>query len=87
MWRDAGVRRERGGLSEASETIDRWCGYVLDRQFNDPAGWQLQNMLVVSQLTIAAALAREESRGVHLRIDFPKVDNEHWRRHLAFRRA
>jgi L-aspartate oxidase len=87
MWRDAGVRRERGGLTEASETIDRWCGYVLDRQFNDPAGWQLQNMLVVSQLTIAAALAREESRGVHLRIDYPKVDNEHWRRHLAFRRA
>jgi L-aspartate oxidase len=84
MWRDAGVRRDRAGLSEASEMIDRWCRYVLNRQFNDPAGWQLQNMLVVSQMTVAAALERQESRGVHLRVDFPSLDNEHWRRHIAF---
>ncbi|MEX0714297.1 MAG: L-aspartate oxidase [Pirellulales bacterium] len=86
MWRSAGVRRARAGLSEAQETIDRWCGYVLNRQFADPAGWQLQNMLCVARLMIAAALAREESRGVHLRVDFPEMDNQQWRRHLAFRR-
>jgi len=86
MWRNAGVRREGAGLQEAAETIEHWCSYVLIRQFNDPNGWQLQNMLCVARLMIAAALQREESRGVHLRIDFPRTDDVHWHRHISFRR-
>jgi succinate dehydrogenase/fumarate reductase flavoprotein subunit len=35
---------------------------------------------------IAAASAREESRGVHLRVDFPRLDQARWQQHLAFRR-
>lgn len=86
MWRNAGVRRDATGLGEAAETIERWRRYVLNRQFSTVVGWQLQNMLCVAQIMITAALAREESRGVHLRVDFPETDDEHWRRHLAFRR-
>ena len=41
---------------EAAENIDRWCGYVLDRQFSDVGGWELQNMLTVARLIIEAAL-------------------------------
>jgi L-aspartate oxidase len=87
MWRNAGVRRDRAGLTEAHESIEHWCSYVLNRQFNHPAGWQLQNMLCVARLMVSAALEREESRGVHLRVDFPAMDNEHWQRHIAFRRT
>jgi succinate dehydrogenase/fumarate reductase flavoprotein subunit len=43
-------------------------------------------MLTVARLVIRGALAREETRGVHVRMDFPKTDNKNWRRHLAFRR-
>lgn len=86
MWHSAGVRRDAAGLQDAAETIDRWCSYVLNRQFNSPQGWELQNMLVVSRLMVAAALEREESRGTHLRLDFPNLDNTHWRRHIEFRR-
>lgn len=86
MWRNAGVRREGAGLREALENITRWCGYVLCRQFHDPAGWQLQNMLTVAGIMVAAALKREESRGVHSRVDFPDTDNTRWRRHLTYRR-
>jgi L-aspartate oxidase len=86
MWFHAGVRRDGAGLIEAAESIDRWCRYVLVRQFADPAGWQLQNMLCVARIMVQAALEREESRGVHLRVDFPHVDNQHWRRHITFRR-
>ena len=86
MWHAAGVRRQADRLVEATTEIDRWCSYVLPRQFKEPSGWELQNMLVVSRVMIAAAKAREETRGVHLRTDFPKTDDEHWLRHLTFRR-
>jgi L-aspartate oxidase len=87
MWRNAGVRCDREGLLEAQENIDRWCRYVLPRQFNNPQGWELQNMLTVSKLMIAAALEREETRGVHVRADFPETDNQHWQRRIAFRQS
>ncbi|MEX2317923.1 MAG: hypothetical protein WD669_12270 [Pirellulales bacterium] len=44
----------------------------------------MQNMLTIASLMVDAALAREESRGVHLRTDFPLMDDAHWRRHLSF---
>ncbi|MCA9148560.1 MAG: L-aspartate oxidase [Planctomycetales bacterium] len=84
MWRSAGVRREQTQLESARQAIATWCRYVLPRQFNSPPGWELQNMLMVSYLMIQAALTREESRGVHLRTDFPNQDDAHWRRHLSW---
>ena len=86
MWYAAGVRREADRLNEAMAEIDRWCSYVLPRQFTDTLGWELQNMLVVSRVMIQAARAREESRGVHLRTDFPESNDQRWLRHLTFRR-
>ena len=35
---------------------------------------------------VATAALREESRGVHLRSDFPERDDEHWRRHTLVHR-
>jgi L-aspartate oxidase len=87
MWRAAGVRRNGPQLSDAAQTIRRWCGYVFSRQLTDPHGWELQNMLTIASLMVEAALAREESRGVHLRTDFPQTDDKNWRRHIAFTRA
>ena len=86
MWRSAGVRRNGQQLHEAAQTIENWCRYVLVRQFDQPPGWELQNMLIVAQIMVQAALSREESRGVHLRTDFPQADDQHWKRHLLFRR-
>jgi L-aspartate oxidase len=84
MWRAAGVRRNGPALQDASAAIDHWRRYVLVRQFDDAAGWELQNMLTISRLIVEAARQREESRGVHLRTDFPQLD-ERWNRHVAFR--
>jgi L-aspartate oxidase len=86
MWRNCGVRREADGLIEAAENVDRWCRYVLPRQFADPTGWELQNMLLLARLMVRAAQARQESRGSHYRTDFPGVDDEQWNRHLTERR-
>jgi L-aspartate oxidase len=87
MWRAAGVRRSGPQLADAAQTIRRWCGYVLSRQLTDPDGWELQNMLTVASLMVDAALGREESRGVHLRTDFPHTEDASWRRHITRVRA
>ncbi len=85
MWRNMGVRRDTEGLQEALASIDGWSRYVLPRQFTDPSGWELQNMLCVARLMVQAAIQREETRGSHVRVDFPKTDDEHWHRHISFR--
>ena len=84
MWRNMGVRRDAEGLAEALESINHWCRYVLPRQFADPTGWELQNMLCVGRLMIEAAIQRQETRGAQFRTDFPQTDDVHWRRHITF---
>ena len=87
MWRNVGVRRDAAGLREALDNVEHWSSYVLKQQFADPTGWELQNMLCVTRLMIAAALAREETRGCHVRTDYPDLDQENWNHHATFMRA
>lgn len=87
MWRSVGVRRDAASLRSAQESIRTWCRYVLPRQFKSPQGWELQNMLIVAHLMVEAACMRDESRGVHLRTDFPARDDDRWHRHLTWRRG
>ena len=82
MWRRAGVRRTGQGLEDALATVDQWCGYVLPRQFLDSKGWELQNLLITARLMIRTAIERTESRGVHLRSDYPEMIDPQWRVHL-----
>jgi L-aspartate oxidase len=83
MWRSAGVRRDEKSLQAALDTIDSWQRYVLASQFDNAAGWELQNMLIVAGVIVHSALKRTESRGVHLRTDFTETDDQNWRRHVS----
>ncbi|MFO7899043.1 MAG: L-aspartate oxidase [Planctomycetota bacterium] len=76
MWRNVGMVRHEQGLGRALERLAFWSGYVLERGFNTPRGWRIQNMLILARQIAKAALAREESRGVHYRADFPDSDPE-----------
>jgi L-aspartate oxidase len=62
MWDAAGVHRDRTGLLRASAELA-----VTD----EPAPGEDRDLLQVARLVVAAALAREESRGAHYRSDFP----------------
>ena len=44
-------------------------------------------MLCVSRLMIEAAIQRKETRGSHVRLDFPQTDDVHWKCHITFRRS
>jgi L-aspartate oxidase len=86
MWRKVGVERNQQRLTEAVEELEGYCRYALANPQQTIEGWELQNLLTVALMMAHAALARQESRGVHLRTDFPKLDDIHWRRHSVFQR-
>ena len=82
-----GIIRRRSELEEAlvrlaelEERVNK-VGATGGRRYNP--GWHLaldlRNMLIVSECTAMAALAREESRGGHTREDFPAMDPD-WRK-------
>lgn len=73
MWRQVGISRSESELLSARQQLDFWANYVCRRVLNEPAGWELQNMMLVSRIMTAAALERRESRGVHARSDYPET--------------
>jgi L-aspartate oxidase len=75
MWNRVGLVRDRDGLEEALSMLAVWEAKVT-------ASAQVRNMLLVGRLVAAAALQREESRGVHYRSDFPQTSPD-WQRHLV----
>lgn len=87
MWLRAGVWRDADGLAEAAESIAAWRQYVLTRQLTTPDGWELQNLLQVADVMIRSAAERTESRGVHLRSDFPTPNDTAWRRRVLIGRG
>jgi L-aspartate oxidase len=63
MTAQAGVLRSAESLAAAATS----CSGKVDG--DDPASWELRNLVTVGQALCAAALAREESRGAHTRTD------------------
>ena len=72
MWRNVGIERNGATLGDVAEMCEFWGRYTLDKVFDDPFGWETQNMLQVASVIVASALDREESRGCHRRRDFPE---------------
>lgn len=65
MWDAAGLHRDGARLAAAAAEL---------AATTDPAGpvsGEDANLLTLARLVVAAALAREESRGAHFRSDFP----------------
>jgi len=85
MWRHVGIERNSEDLAAAERTVDSWCSYVMDREFDTPEGWQLQDMLTLAKVIIVSARRRTETRGVHSRGDFPDIC-EQWQHHSSIRR-
>jgi L-aspartate oxidase len=80
MTERAGVLRSRAGLASGARALGDLAGRTTDDA--DVSAWETTNLLTVSTALLAAAAAREETRGSHWREDFPARDDEHWARHV-----
>jgi L-aspartate oxidase len=69
----AGAEHELATLAKSTES-----GHAEPQ----PAAWEASNLLHLGQVLTAVAALREETRGGHLRSDFPERDDEHWLGHL-----
>ncbi|MBL8762772.1 MAG: L-aspartate oxidase [Phycisphaerae bacterium] len=87
MWRNAGIERAGPRLRDVAEMIDFWARYTLDKIFDEPRGWQIQNMLTVAALIARSAAWRAESRGCHWRTDYPGESRPEFHLHDQWRRG
>lgn len=87
MSRNVAIERSADRLRETIEIIEFWSRYLMDKVFDTPSEWEVQNILTVALCATTAATARCESRGVHYRTDFPQTDDRNWRAHVDLRRA
>ncbi|MGJ8636238.1 MAG: L-aspartate oxidase [Phycisphaerales bacterium] len=65
MWYNAGISRTRTKLADACDMFDLWGRYTLDKVFDTPDGWEVQNLLFTAKLIARAALNRPNSVGTH----------------------
>jgi L-aspartate oxidase len=68
MWDNVGIERTRSTLEAAATQLNRWHADTSTVHTLETA-----NLLALARVLVAAALAREESRGAHFRIDFPET--------------
>lgn len=90
MWRQAGLVRDREGLSDAVAQLGTWVSGALARVADVPRSGPdayAASLATVGFLIARAALRRTESRGAQFRADAPVRDDIHWQRHAADARA
>ncbi|MDG4822438.1 L-aspartate oxidase [Asanoa sp. WMMD1127] len=78
MTRGAGVLRSAGSLAATAGTL---VGLGATRGRPATASWEATNLVTVATALVAAATAREETRGCHWREDHPTARPE-WLGHL-----
>jgi L-aspartate oxidase len=83
LWKYAGIVRTRVGMQEAIKVLEGLSPRVAHprtRRSHEAANLHLTGLLVAR-----SALAREESRGAHYRIDYPGHDDKMFLKHSVVR--
>jgi L-aspartate oxidase len=83
MWNDVGIVRTRLGMQRAIKTLEEMApklAHPKTRRAHEAANLHLTALLVAR-----SALAREESRGAHYRMDYPDHDDKKFLKHSVVR--
>jgi L-aspartate oxidase len=83
MWKDVGVVRTRMGMQEASKKLEGLSPRVAHPRTR--RAYEAANLHMTALLVVRSALAREESRGAHYRIDYPGHDDKKFLKHSVVR--
>ncbi len=79
MWRDVGIVRTGPTLKRALDQLAQLAPRVAHPQTR--RAFEARNIHLVGTLVARAALAREESRGAHYRLDFPDHNDAKFLKH------
>jgi L-aspartate oxidase len=79
MWKSAGIVRTRTGMVEAIKVLEGIAPRAAHPKTR--RGYETANLHLVATLVARSALAREESRGSHYRIDCPTKDDKKFLKH------
>ena len=82
VYKRQGVVRSHSSLASTAAALAGLAA-ADDGVEGGPKSWETTNLLHLGQLLTHVATLREETRGGHVRSDFPDRDDAHWLGHLA----
>jgi L-aspartate oxidase len=83
MWKEVGIVRTRAGLQKSVKTLEEMA-----TRFAHPKtrrSYEASNLHRTALLVARSALAREESRGAHYRMEYPDHDDRKFLKHSVIR--
>ena len=85
MWNEVGIVRTRMGMQKAVKELEEMATRLPSPKTR--RAYEASNMHAAALLVARSALAREESRGAHYRIDYPDHDDRKFLKHSVVRNA
>lgn len=82
-WKELSVVRTRAGMQKAIKTLDELAPRLAHP--NTRRGHEARNLHLAATLVARSALAREESRGSHYRMECPDHDDKKFLKHSIIR--
>ena len=83
MWNEVGIVRTRMGMAKAIKALEEMAPKLAHPKTR--RGYEAANLHLTALLVARSALAREESRGAHYRMDYPDHDDKKFLKHSMVR--
>ena len=83
MWKQVGIVRDGKGLRQAVAELQKQQSQLCASP--QRRAQEARNIVNCALLVARSALAREESRGAHYRLDFPAHDDARFKKHSIAR--
>ena len=83
MWKELGIVRTRAGMDKAIRVLEAMASKLAHPKTR--RGHEAANLHLAASLVARSAMAREESRGAHYRMEYPDHDDRKFLKHSVIR--